>query len=149
MATSRELTKDFVGEIREVKLKNGLTVKITTPTNRWWFDFLLPKLQELQWSNISEDVQQQIIKEVKKGKLSQGTLTKMPMPLLELFLEFLMYYTQKDRDYIMGQMTLDDDLLIFNTWLQLADAKRMMDFFVKINEQFPMMGILLGRMREG
>lgn len=138
MTATQEFTKDFVGETRDVKLKNGLVVKITTPTVRWWFDFLLPKQKELQWTNVSPEVQQQIIKEAKKGKIAPATLKQMPEPMLEMLLEIVVYYVKKDKDWCKDHMDLVDFLVVFNGFLEVVDIKRIADFFVKINQQLPL-----------
>lgn len=139
-----EKVKDFIPEKREVKLRSGLVVTIIAPTNRWWFEWLIPKQKSVQWSGVDAETKSQIIKEMKDGTITQETLGKMPLPLVELLIEFIMYHTKKDRDYMMDQMLIEDTILIIETWLQIVDIKRVISFFVKI-KQMPISILLEGK----
>ena len=142
-----EQGKDFIGESMEVKLRNGLTVSVTTPTLRWWFDFLIPKAKALQWANIPDDIRQRIVKEMKQGKLSQDTISAMPMSFLYVLLEVVVYHVKEDADWCKDNLDIGDFLAILNAFIQVSDPKRVMDFFGKISQQVPV--FLLARMTKG
>ena len=135
-----EQVKDFIPEKREVKLRNSLVVDIIAPTNRWWFEWLIPKYQSLQLSTIDSETNKQILKDIKEGELKPETLGKLgqgSLPFLNLLAEFIMYHTGKDYDYVMDQMMFEDTCLIVNTWLQLVDIKRVIGFFVGMSQLVP------------
>lgn len=142
--TTSEKVSDFIGETIEVKLKSGLTVSVTTPTNRFWFEFLIPKVRLIQWQAIDDNLGKQIKKEIEKGQITEETITKMPLPLADFFAEFLMYYTKQNKEYVLDKMFFEDDLAIINAWLKVTDIKRIMDFFGEISKQIPVLGIILG-----
>lgn len=139
--TSDEQVKDFVGETIEVKLKNGLTVSVTTPTLGWWFDFLIPKQKEMQWSNVPDDIQQGLIKGLKKGKISPELLGKMPASILDLLLDIVIYYVKKDPTWCKQNLDIVDFLAILNAFIKVLDPERVMDFFVQISQQVPILSL--------
>ena len=139
--TSDEQVKDFVGETIEVKLKNGLTVSVTTPTLGWWFDFLIPKQKEMQWSNVPDDIQQRIIKDLKKGNISPELLAKMPTSIVEILLEIVVYYIKKDPKWCKENLDIGDFLAILNAFIKVLDPERVMDFFVQISQQVPVLAL--------
>lgn len=139
--TSDEQVKDFVGETIEVKLKNGLTVSVTTPTLGWWFDFLIPKQKEMQWSNVPDNIQQRIIKDLKKGNISPELLGKMPTSIVEILLEIVVYYIKKDPKWCKENLDIGDFLAILNAFIKVLDPKRVMDFFVQISQQVPVLAL--------
>lgn len=133
-----EHSKDFVPETKEVKLRNGTMVKVATPTLGWWFDFLLPKFKELQWTNVDKKTQQAIIKEVQQGKISPGTVASMPLPIKEVLLELLVYYIKKDAEWCKQNLDIADFLAVINAFIQVLDPKRVVDFFGQISQQVPL-----------
>lgn len=135
--TPDEQVKDFVGQTKEITLSNGLTVSITTPRLRWWFGFLLPKFKESQWSNINPQIRSKMTKELQKGKLSPDTIAGLPLPILDVLLEMIVHYVGKDKEWCLDNLDITDLLLILNTFLEVADAKKVMDFFVQIAKQVP------------
>ena len=137
-----EKTKDFIPDKREVKLRNGSVVIVTTPTVGWWFDFLIPKSKELQWGSIDPETRQKVFEEVKKGNVSPESLSKMPLPVLDVLLELVVYYAKKDKEWCKQNMDLVDFLAVINAFLQVCDVKRAMDFFVEINRQVPVVALL-------
>jgi len=137
-----EKVKDFIPEKREVKLRCGLVVTVTTPTVGWWFDFLIPKSKELQWGAIDAETRKKMFAEVKKGDVSPETLQKMPLPVLDVLLELVSYYAKKDKEWCKTNMDLVDFLAVINAFLQVCDVKRAMDFFVEINRQVPVVALL-------
>ncbi|HEC88465.1 MAG TPA: hypothetical protein ENI52_04020 [Thermoplasmata archaeon] len=137
-------TKDFLPQKKEVKLKNGLIVIVTTPTVGWWFDFIIPKARQLQWQSVSTDseIHQKIIKDIQKGVISSETLSKMPLPLLDILLELVVYYVRKDAEWCKQNLDIVDFLAIINAFLEVCDIKRILDFFVQINQQIPIAALL-------
>jgi hypothetical protein len=142
--TPDEQVKDFIGETIDVKLKNGLTVSVTTPTNRFWLEFLIPKIRLIQWQGIDDNMAKQLKKELEKGEITEETITKMPLPLADFFAEFLIYHTKQNKEYVLDKMFFEDDLAIINAWLKVTDIKRIMDFFGEISKQVPVLGIIMG-----
>ena len=139
--TPDEQVKDFIGETIDVKLKNGLTVSVTTPTLRWWFDFLIPKQKEMQWSNVPDDIQQGLIKGIKKGNISPELLAKIPTSIVEILLEVVVYYIKKDKEWCKDNLDISDFLAILNAFIKVLDPERVMDFFVQISQQVPIMSL--------
>ena len=138
--TPDEQVKDFIPETKQVKLKNGLEVSVSTPTLGWWFDFFFPKLQEIQWTQIDEKTKQDIIKEVQKGKITAATLKKFnksSLPILDTMLEIVVHYSGRDADWCKKNMDLGDFLAIVNAFLGVLDAERVVDFFGQIAKQVP------------
>lgn len=135
-----EQVKDFIPEQKEIKLYNDSTLIIIAPTNRWWFEWLIPKYQSLQLSTMDAETNKQILKDIKDGELKPETLSNLgqgSLPLLELLTEFLMYHTGKDRDYIMDKMPFEDTCLIVTTWLKMVDINRVIGFFVGVSRIIP------------
>jgi len=139
--TPDEQVKDFVGETIEIKLKNGLTVFVTTPTLRWWFDFLIPKQKEMQWTNVPDDIQQGLIKGLKKGNISPELLGKMPTSIVEILLDIVVYYIKKDKEWCKDNLDIGDFLAILNAFIKVLDPQRVMDFFVQISQQVPVLAL--------
>jgi len=139
--TPDEQVKDFIGETIDVKLKNGLTVSVTTPTLGWWFDFLIPKQKEMQWTNVPDDIQQRIIKDLKKGNISPDLLGKMPLSVVEMLLEIVVYYIKKDKKWCKDNLDIGDFLAILNAFIKVLDPERVMDFFVQISQQVPVLAL--------
>ena len=137
-----EEVKDFIPEKKEVKLRCGLVVTVTTPTVGWWFDFLIPKSKELQWGSIDAETRKKIFTEVQKGNVSPESLSKMPVPILEVIAELIAYYVKQDVKWCKANLDLVDALSILNAFLQVCDIKRAMDFFVEINRQVPVVALL-------
>lgn len=138
--TPDEQVKDFIPETKQVKLKNGLMVTVSTPTLGWWFDFFFPKMQEIQWSQIDEKTKQEVIKEVQKGKITPATLKKFnqsSLPILDTMLEIVVHYSGKECDWCKKNMELGDFLAVVNAFLQVLDAERVVDFFGQIAKQVP------------
>lgn len=138
--TPDEQVKDFIPETKQVKLKNGLMITVSTPTLGWWFDFFFPKLQEIQWSQIDEKTKQEVVKEIQKGKVTAGTLKKFnksSLPILDTMLEIVVHYSDKDAKWCKDNMDLGDFLAVVNAFLEVLDAERVVDFFGQIAKQVP------------
>jgi hypothetical protein len=138
--TPDEQVKDFIPETKQVKLKNGLLITVSTPTLGWWFDFFFPKMQEVQWSQIDEKTKQELIREVQKGKINAATLKKFnqsSLPILDTMLEIVVHYSGREADWCKKNMDLSDFLAVVNAFLQVLDAERVIDFFGQIAKQVP------------
>lgn len=59
-----------------------------------------------------------------------------------MLLELVVYFVKKDKKWCKENMDIGDFLAVFNAFLQVCDIKRIMDFFVKINQQVPVVALL-------
>lgn len=149
--TPEEQGKDFVGDSMEVKLRNGLTVSVTTPTLRWWFDCFLQTAKRMQWASVPQEFIDKFVLEIKKGKLSNETIMQMPITIPELALEIISYCTQKDIDWCKDNMTAGDFAEAVHAWVAVSEPQRISHFFGLILQKLPLIGLFLGigRTRKG
>lgn len=139
LQSTLEKSSDFIGKEKTIILENGLKVKVYKPNLKWWYDFFIPTMKRLQWSGISPAIQKRILTELPKGKLSPQTVSQMPLPMVELILEVVAYYIpDKDTDWCKENLDIADFFQIIEVFLEVADVKRVMDFFVKISQRIPL-----------
>jgi len=148
--TPEEQVRDFVGESRKVTLNNGLEVTIATPKLRWWFDYLFPKVKSGFWSNADPELKKTLMKQLEKGKLTQDMANKLPAAWPDVVMEIVCYSTGKDEDWCKDNMDVVDLLNVANAFIEVCDPKRVMDFFVQICKQIPILpGMLFAGMPRG
>jgi hypothetical protein len=125
-----EKVKDFIPEKR-----------VTTPTLGWWCDFLIPKIGEVQWAEIPPDTQRQLLNAAKKGAMSSQLLSRIPVPILNLLLEIVVYYVKQNAQWCKDNLDIADFLGIFNAFLKVCDSERVMHFFGEIAQQVPLVAL--------
>jgi hypothetical protein len=59
-----------------------------------------------------------------------------------MLLALVVYFVKKDKAWCTENMNIGDFLAVFNAFLQVCDPKRIMHFFVKINQQVPVVALL-------